>query len=72
MMLEQLEAGFDRAAAAVMRDMASAGYVTYVDAALGGRLVREYADGRREFIAYPEPDFACVILGPAPLQSLEG
>lgn len=43
-----------------------AGYKTYQDSELDGRLVREYLDGHREFIAYPAPAFECVVLGPAP------
>lgn len=66
MLLEALEIVRDRVEAAVVVEMQRAGYRTYVDDALGGRLVREYLDGRREFIAYPPPAYECVVLGEAP------
>ena len=54
------------AAQLVQASMLKAGYTTYQDPDLGGRLIREYLDGRREFIAYPAPEFSCVVTGIAP------
>ncbi|PWR21525.1 hypothetical protein DKG75_05815 [Zavarzinia compransoris] len=54
------------AARQVQAEMFKAGYTTYLDPDLDDRLVREYLDGRREFIAYLAPEYSCVVLGVAP------
>ncbi|TDP45709.1 hypothetical protein [Zavarzinia compransoris] len=63
---EEWEAIMASAARQVQAEMFKAGYTTYLDPDLDDRLVREYLDGRREFIAYLAPEYSCVVLGVAP------
>jgi hypothetical protein len=69
-----VEIDMDAYASAIAADQAklfAAGLpIVYEDQALGNRTVREYEDGRREFVAWDEVTGEILVEGAAPARSV--